>query len=233
MSEPGKTPPWMDPLQLEPRLAELTAASGKMMGAWAEAWKATLTGRAVPAMTLLNPATWMQDGAAAAEALEGWLGTPQWSDLASVDSRTLARFAPAMELTQLSQQYAAAVTTLCIETCRTFQERAAAAGVKLDGSGDALDVWNRTVDEMLMAFNRSETFADLQRRFLRALMGFKLEQRRLAGRLAAHYDLPTREEIDELARRVHALERENRALRRRLTRAETTPAAAPAERSEA
>jgi hypothetical protein len=185
-----------------------------MMGAWADAWGAMLTGRAMPALDLLNPATWTKDGSAAAEALESWLGTPQWSDVFSLDSATLKRLAPAVELAQVGQHYALAVTRLAMDVCRTFQERLAASNVTLDGSGAALDLWNDVVDEKLMAFNRSEAFADLQRRFLRSLMAHRLEQRRLAGHVAAHYDLPTREEIDELARRVHALERENRALRR-------------------
>lgn len=228
MSGPDKDAPPFDPFKLEPRLADLTALSGKMMGAWVEAWKATMTGRALPAMNLLNPATWMQDGTAAADAMEAWLGTPQWSDMMSFDTRTLKRFAPALELTGLAQQYAATMTRLCTETCRAFQERATAAGVTLDGSGVALDLWNQTVDETLMAFNRSDAFADLQRRFLRALMALKLEQRFVAGRVAAHYDLPTREEVDELARRVHDLERETRSLRRRLAKAEAAPPAAVA-----
>jgi hypothetical protein len=227
-----KAPPWLDPLNLEPRFAELAAASNKMMGAWAEAWTATLTGRALPAMNLFNPATWMKEGGGV-EALEAWLGTPQWSDMMSLDGRTLKRFAPAMELAQLGQQYAAAVTRVCTDICVTFQQRLAESGMKMDGSGEALDLWNQTVDETLLAFNRSETFADLQRRFLRALMAYRLEQRWLAGRLAAHYDLPTREEVDELARRVHDLERENRALRRAVEASERTRAQPDEERNPA
>jgi hypothetical protein len=72
------------------------------------------------------------------------------------------------------------------------------------------------VDETLMRFNRSEAFADLQRRFIRAAMRYRYEQRRILERAAELYDLPTRSEVDALARRLHAFERENRALKRRL-----------------
>lgn len=205
---------WLDQLKPDPKMSDIGSASSQMMEAWMKAWQATLTNRALPAMELMNPAAWGENGAKVAEALESVLGTPQWSDFASLDSETLKTFAPAVELMQVGQEYAAAVTQVSAELCRKFQQRVSTKGLKLDGSGDALDLWNATVDETLVAFNRSETFADLQRRFVRALMAYHLERRWLAGKVAAHYDLPTRDEIDELARRVHDLERENRRLRR-------------------
>lgn len=204
---------WLD-AALDPKMSDVGAASSQMMGAWAKAWQAALTGRAIPALELLNPAAWTQEGRDVADALESVLGTPQWSDLFSLDSDTIKTFAPAVELMQIGQAYAVEVTRISAEICRRFQTRLASKGLKLDGSGEALDLWNDTVDETLMAFNRSEAFADLQRRFLRSMMAYRLEQRWLVGRMAEHYHLPTREEIDELARRVHDLERENRRLRR-------------------
>lgn len=206
--------PWPDLFPLDPKVSELGVSSGEMMGAWTKAWQAAFSGRALPAMALLNPAAWGLDGRNVADALEGVLGTPQWSDFASLDSETLKSFAPAVELVQIGQQYAAAVTRVCAEICRAYQKSVATKGMKLDGSGEALDLWNEAVDETLMAFNRSETFAELQRRFLRAMMAFRLEERWFVTRIAEHYQLPTRQEVDEIARRVHDLERENRQLRR-------------------
>lgn len=205
---------WLDQLKPDPQLADLGAASGQMMEAWTKAWQAALTSRAMPAMQLMNPASWGEDGGKVVEALESILGTPQWSDLVSLNNDTLKSFAPAVELMKVGQEYAAAVSRVSAELCTRFQQKLSAGGIRPDGSGEALDLWNDTVDETLMAFNRSETFADLQRRFVRALMAYHLERRWLAGKVAAHYDLPTREEVDELARRVHDLERENRRLRR-------------------
>lgn len=207
---------WLDPFKVDPKLSDLGSASGQMMSAWTRAWQAALTNRAVPAMELLNPAAWGKEGRNFVDALESVLGTPQWSDLFSLDSETLNTFAPAVELVQVGQQYAAALGRVCGDICLKYQQRAAAKGPKIEGSGEALDLWNATVDETLIEFNRSETFADLQRRFLRAMMAYRLEQRWVAGRLAEHFHLPTREEVDELARRIHALERENRRLRRAL-----------------
>lgn len=60
------------------------------------------------------------------------------------------------------------------------------------------------------------TSQQLGARFLRAAMRCRHEQRRIVERAAELYDLPTRSEVDALARRLHALERENRALKRRV-----------------
>lgn len=224
MVMPGNNPfqPWMDLFGMDPKLG---AASAGMMRAWTEAWQATLTGRALPAMALLNPATWGGDGGDVADAIETAFGMPRWSDMASLDSEAIKAIAPGVELLQIGQLYMAALTRAVIEICREFQTRATENGMKLSGSGEALDLWNATVDEVLMRFNRSEDFADLQRRFVRALMAHRLAQRRLTEQLAERFDLPTREEVDELARRVHDLERENRRLRR------AAQAPAPAERT--
>lgn len=216
MSPDKKSGTWFDPFGLNPQMAELGEASGEMMEAWMKAWQGVMSERAIPAMGFFNPVAWAQgDGKAIAKSLEGWLGTPEWSDMLSLDSETLKRFAPAAELAQLSREYLAATARLSLAICQKYQARIAKAGT-LDGSGEALDIWNAVLDESLMEFNRSETFADLQRRFLRALMAYKQEQRWFAGRMAEQFDLPTRAEVDEIARRVHAVERENRRLRRAL-----------------
>lgn len=213
---------WLDAFRPDPKLSALGAASGQVMEAWAKAWQAALTGRMLPAMGLMNPLAWAEQGRDAAEVLEDIFGMPQWSDAPSLDSETLKGVAPAVELMQVGQSYAAATAQVCLDICTTFQKRLAEDGLKLDGSGEALDLWNNIVDERLTAFNRSDSFADLQRRFLRALMAYQLQQRRMAGRLAEHFHLPTREEADELGRRIHDLEREVRRLRRALP-----PAASP------
>ena len=65
---------WMDALR-NPKISEIGEASSQIMGAWTNAWQAALVGRAVPAMELLNPATWGKDGQKIADALESVLGT--------------------------------------------------------------------------------------------------------------------------------------------------------------
>ena len=224
MTDKTQTGTWFDPFGLNPALGELGQASGAMMEAWAKAWQANLAGRTIPAMGFFNPDTWARgDGSTLAEAFEGWLGTPQWSDLLSLDSDTLKALAPTAELSQLGRDYAAATAQVALEICRKFQARVAGSGQGADAAGDALDIWNEVLDESLMAFNRSDAFADLQRRFVRALMACRTETRRVVERMAEQVDLPTRSEVDEISRRVHALERETRRLKRTVAALQSLP----------
>lgn len=215
MSDSFKFPPGFDPLQMGRDFTALGAASAQMVTAWSRAWQTMLEERTEPAVrAMLDPLAWLgQADPQAASALHRALDMPKFADLFSFDPESLE---PAVELAQISQAYGQAAARVWSDVCRRFQERLADPETRPGGPGEALDLWNAVVDETLMAFNRSETFAELQRRFVRAAMRFRLERRKLVERAAEHYDLPTRTEVDALASRVHALERENRALRRQL-----------------
>jgi Poly(R)-hydroxyalkanoic acid synthase subunit (PHA_synth_III_E) len=221
MSESFKLPSGWDPFGTSQQLGALAAASIDMVAAWSKAWQAVVEQRGEPALrAMLDPAAWATDGEHDPEAvLERWLGVPRFADLL-VDPEALKRGLPAVELAQVASAYAQAALRVWSEVAQRFQQQLAAAETGPEGPGEALDLWNASVDETLMRFHRSEPFADLQRRFLRAAMRYRQEQRRIVERAAELYDLPTRSEIDALARRVHALERENRALKRRVEAAQ-------------
>jgi polyhydroxyalkanoate synthesis regulator phasin len=217
MSQSFKLPPGWDLFGTSRQMGALAAASVEMVAAWSKAWQAVVEQRGEPILrAMLDPAAWASDGEHDPETvLEGWLGVPRFADLL-VDPDTIKRGMPAIELAQVAGAYAQAALRVWSEVCQRFQQQLATAETRPGGPGEALDLWNAAVDETLMRFNRSEAFADLQRRFLRAAMRYRLEQRRVIERAAELYDLPTRSEVDALARRVHALERENRALKRRV-----------------
>lgn len=212
MSESFKPPGW-DPLGMSQQLGALGAASAEMLLAWSKAWQALFEERGEPALrAMFDPAAWSGDHDPG--ALERWLDMPRFADLFLVDPEAFKRGMPAVELAQVASAYAQAAVRVWTEVCQRFQKRL--AETRPEGAGEALDLWNATVDETLMRFNRSEAFADLQRRFVRAAMRYRQEQRRIVERAAELYDLPTRSEVDALAERIHALERENRALKRQL-----------------
>jgi hypothetical protein len=217
MNESSKLASGWDLFGTGQQLGALAAASVEMVAAWTKAWQAVVEQRGEPALrAMLDPMAWAADGEHDPEAvLERWLGVPRFADL-MVDPEALKLGMPAIELARAAGAYAQAALRVWSEVGQNFQQQLAAAETRPDGPGEALDLWNAAVDETLMRFHRSEAFAELQRRFLRAAMRYRKEQRRLVERAAELYDLPTRSEVDALARRVHALERENRALKRRV-----------------
>ena len=87
------------------------------------------------------------------------------------------------------------------------------------------ECWSKAVDRALMETNRSEDYLALQRTALRAGLLARTEQVRIAESLAGFWGMPTRQEIDNVHRRVHELRREVAHLKRDL--ADVRKAAAP------
>jgi hypothetical protein len=77
-----------------------------------------------------------------------------------------------------------------------------------------LDLWLATANTRLLEMQRSNEFLEAQRRLLSASMDYRLKLREMAEELCELYQVPGRSEVDELARLVHELRREVRALKR-------------------
>jgi hypothetical protein len=200
-----------------------TASLG-MWSAWANTWQSLVTSRGVPAGQAMldqfaNPATWPRGLSSLIEELENIFALPRFADLPGLDAGALPSLAPAAELMAVAQEYLLAIAPVWAQICQRFQAEVAERrqrGEPMDNAGRAMDLWNNTLDQTLMEFNRSADFARLQQRFLHAAMRQRQEVRKLAERAAQAVDLPTRTEIDDVYRRVHDLTREVHGLRREL-----------------
>jgi hypothetical protein len=67
-----------------------------------------------------------------------------------------------------------------------------------------------------MSAQRSDEFLAAQRRLFEALLSSRIRERDVIEILAQLFDLPTRTEMDDVHRTLHAVKRELRALRRAL-----------------
>lgn len=230
--------PGLDFARTVQQFGQLSAASVTMWSAWARTWETVLRERGWPAFALLGHAADAgraaegdaESGAASfGDSLEQAFGLPRLADIMSVDVQALRVLEPSFEMLQVGRDYTLVAGQVWVEACRRFQERldeGRREGSRPESAGEVLDTWNEVVDQTLIAFNRSEEFADLQRRFLRATMRHRLERRRLAEKVCELYDVPTRSEVDELHQKMHNLQREVRRLRRGAgARAEVAPAA--------
>lgn len=228
MSEPGKV-----------------AGAGPETGAeaegsdnpFAEAWKSSMApwlswmgvvdsaiqSRATPvfedaAKALMRPDKMLENLAPLSERLREMSGLPQFADLPDM-SKVLPSLEPTVELMAVAQQYLRVATPIWIEACKRFEAEAAQRqqkGETFDNANDALELWNNTLDRVLMEFNRSSEFAELQQRYLRGSMRQKVETRRYFEQNAKAVDNPTRSELDDVYRRLHELHREVVSLRRKL-----------------
>ena len=78
-----------------------------------------------------------------------------------------------------------------------------------------LDLWLATANQRLLEMQRSPEFLEAQRRLLAASMEYRVKLRQIAEELCETYQIPGRSEVDELARTVHELRRDMRALKRK------------------
>ncbi len=96
-------------------------------------------------------------------------------------------------------------------------------GEKLTSSRDLMRTWYSIADRTLMQKFNTEEFLKLQNKLTEALMKHKTAQRDAMEIVYDAMELPTRSEIDEAYRDIHALKREVRALRKALKEATGKP----------
>jgi len=209
MSETPKAP------GLFPGLEALTAA-------WTSALLPAGTGGgpAELAARLLDPRQWLGVGGAALEQpFETVLGLPRLADVPELDRKLLRLMQAWTAVAQRGAEYGAVVSQVWVGAYADFVQalQAAAADGKPARSGrELLDRWTATVNERLLKAQRSERFLEAQRRLLDAMLTSRAAERDLVEIGAKAADLPTRAELDDVHKTLHAVKRELRALRREL-----------------
>jgi poly[(R)-3-hydroxyalkanoate] polymerase subunit PhaE len=215
MSETPKAP------GLFPGLEALTAA-------WTSALLPAGTGGgpAELAARLLDPRQWLGVGGAALEQpFETVLGLPRLADVPELDRKLLRLMQAWTAVAQRGAEYGAVVSQIWVGAYADFVQalQAAAADGKPARSGrELLDRWTATVNERLLKAQRSERFLEAQRRLLDAMLTSRAAERELVEIGAKAADLPTRAELDDVHKTLHAVKRELRALRRELAAEEAT-----------
>ena len=192
---------------------------------WLEAWTSTMrsasTGApAELAARLLDPRNWLGVGSAALEQpFETVLGLPRLADVPDLDRKLLGLLQCWAGVTQRSAEYSAIVAQTWMSAYADFLpalQAAAGEGKPATGGRELLDRWTATVNERLLKAQRSEDFLAAQRRLLDALLKSRAAEHGLVEIGAKAMDLPTRSEMDDVHKTLHALKREVRQLKRRL-----------------
>jgi Poly(R)-hydroxyalkanoic acid synthase subunit (PHA_synth_III_E) len=208
---------------LQQLFAPWTAMAG-MWNSWLQTAEVVSRERGLESSKLLNrlwdPELWRAGGLAPLlQEMQAVFSLPRFADLPSFDLSAIKSSASMLDVMGLVQQYMAVSIPLWLQISRNFQgemARRAEAGQAMATPGEALDVWNNVVDRTLMEFNRSGDFARLQQRLLRALTEYRLELRKLGEKSSQLLDMPTRSEMTEVYRRMHAMQRELQELRRQV-----------------
>jgi polyhydroxyalkanoate synthase subunit PhaE len=143
---------------------------------------------------------------------------PSFATLWDWDQKTFKAYGAWLTLQQAIAAQRALVDAAWADALTRFQELisrpADDAHPAITSWRAGLDLWLATANTRLLEMQRSEQFLEAQRRLLAASMDYQLKLREMAEELCELYQVPGRGEVDELARMLHELRRDVRALKR-------------------
>ena len=140
-----------------------------------------------------------------------------------LDRKLLGLLQAWMAVAQRGAEYGAVVSQVWIAAYADFitaLQAAAVEGKPARSGRELLDRWTATVNERLLKAQRSDAFLEAQRRLLDAMLASRAAERELVEIGAKAADMPTRAELDDVHKTLHAVKRELRALQRQLAGAE-------------
>lgn len=162
------------------------------------------------------------------------LESPSLGFTRELTERTVRAFAAWLDLRRTAFEYqvtlAGAFPRIWQELVRELGSRSA-SGKGVATLRELLGLWSETADRVLVEVFGSEEYARIQGRLLNAAMAYRIQEREAADSLLRMGHLPTRREVDEAGRMIHALRKELRRLERSLQGAER--AVAPSQDDEA
>ncbi|MDE1151567.1 MAG: poly(R)-hydroxyalkanoic acid synthase subunit PhaE [Micavibrio sp.] len=136
-----------------------------------------------------------------------------------------------------TRKYNAAMAQVGLEALHKFQEYIANPPKDAESLKSLKEVYAKWVDvceDVYAKYAMSDEYTKLYGEVVNALMQFKAQMNHITDEMAGQMNLPTRKEVDSLHQRVHALRRDNIALRkavdelRGIKRPATANATAPA-----
>ena len=145
------------------------------------------------------------------------LQSPSIGFTRELNEKLLGAFNAWLEFKRANMDYQVALSTaLSRSTTKFLQELAVRAGKgeSIDGLRELLRLWGDTLDEVLIESFRSDEYASVQGRLVKAAMSYRIREREAVDVLLKIGHVPTRRDIDEVSRSLHELRKEVRAVAR-------------------
>jgi hypothetical protein len=150
------------------------------------------------------------------EELQQALSLPTLADLPRLELSMLPASAAMLDLAGLMQKFLTVSIPIWATASRRFQEEVDTRKQNSEAvrsPAEVLELWNGVLDRTLMEFNRSGEFAQMQRQLVRAAAQCRLALRNIGEQSARTFDMPTRQEMTDVYRRIHDMRREMHTLR--------------------
>jgi hypothetical protein len=164
---------------------------------------------------LLDPSNWIQH---APEQLRQILDSiaqgPQFADLATPQVETAEAWRETLDYQKAAMDFSKVMQDAWGRAFQHYSREFTLEDLQSGEVKGALDAWLKAANAELLETQRSSEFMDAQRRLLRASVEIKARQREIAESWSEIYQMPTRTEVDDLAKIIHELRREVRKLKR-------------------
>jgi hypothetical protein len=167
---------------------------------------------------ILDPAEWAKPVPGSFDfGIERIIEGPSFATLWDLDRKLLRLQQLGVRRTEDSAAYHAVVFAAWSRAAERFaREVGDSERCPLGSFRELIDLWIKTANDTLIEVHRSPEFLEAQRRVTRSATDFRLAEREVAEAWCEMQHIPTRTEVDELARAVHDLRRDRRARLRRL-----------------
>lgn len=165
---------------------------------------------------ILDPREWLQATGLVDDVVRRLTEAPKFSDLWQMERRYLQLIKAWGEVRALSLDHSRLVLGGWSQAVAEFGSTLKAnaeTGASISRR-DLVNQWVETANRTLMQVQNSSEYLDIQRKLLRASIDLRVAQRELAEYFGEILSLPTRTEVDDLARMVSELRREVRANKR-------------------
>jgi len=167
-----------------------------------------------PGASPFDPAGWLRGpGTGGMADLMRWLEGPGFADLWTEERRAVRGMREWLAFLTASEQMRTVLGDAWLRTFRDFAGRLAAVEGPVGGWEGVLALWQQAADAETARLYRSAAFLAAQRDLMAAETDLRRAIRERVERMAEMVGLPTRREMDDMARTLHAMRREMRRMR--------------------
>lgn len=163
-----------------------------------------------------DPAGWMRpEGAGGMADLLRWLEGPAYADLFAEQRRAILGTRAWLAWLAASEHMKAVLGQGWLTCFGRFAERLAAIpeDAAMPNWSELVTLWQEIAEEEMIQLYRTPAYLAAQRDLVAAETGLRAELRKQIEEVFALFGLPTRAELDDVHRSLHALRREVRGMR--------------------
>lgn len=145
------------------------------------------------------------------------VGVPSMGLLREFNEKMNRGFIIWQENQQAGVEYQGLVTNTWVDAFEAFMQKLldlARAGETIDSQDKLLDLWVEVADEQFIALFHSDTFTQIQSKYINSSMALRRQQRELSEVWLRMNDLPTRSEINEAHHAIFQLRQEVKTLKK-------------------